>query len=168
MTTWPKNNHGSDFSFTWSEYTLPQILAKQAERLGSSRKAIRKKFLGIWETATWEDYLAYTKKTALGLMALGLKRGERVGIITGNEPEWLFSELASQSLGAPSVNMFTTSVASEISGALRQIEASYVIVQDQEQVDKLVEFRQQLTFIRKIIYIDPTGMRSYLDDPWLI
>jgi len=155
-------------TFSVSEHTLPQILAKQAERLGSSRKAIRKKTLGIWEALTWTDYLAYTKKTALGLMRLGLTRGDRVGIITGNEPEWLFSELGAQALGASTVNMFTTSVANEISTVLQQIEAPFVIVQDQEQVDKLLECRQQLPFVRKIIYIDPTGMRTYVDDPWLM
>lgn len=155
-------------TFSVSEHTLPQVLLKQAERIGTSRKAIRKKTLGIWEALTWQDYADYTKKTALGLMLLGLKRGECVGIITGNEPEWLFSELGSQALGACTVNMFTTSVASEISTVLQQIEASFVIAQDQEQVDKLLEARDQLSFIRKVIYIDPTGMRTYADDPWLM
>ncbi|MGC8907965.1 MAG: AMP-dependent synthetase/ligase [Desulfomonilaceae bacterium] len=154
--------------FSLTEHTLPQILAKQAERLGSSRKAIRKKTLGVWEALTWQDYLDYTRKTALGLMTLGVKRGDHVGIITGNDPEWLFAELGAQALGASTVNLFTTSVANEIAAVLEQIEASCVIAQDQEQVDKLLEHREQLSFIRKVIYIDPTGMRTYVDDPWLI
>jgi long-chain acyl-CoA synthetase len=168
MRVWPQNNHGADFSSSLSGYTLPQILAKQAERLGSSRKAIRKKSLGIWEALTWKDYLDYTRRTAIGLLSLGLKRGERVGIISGNEPEWLFSELGSQALGALTVNLFTTSVASEIADTLQRIEASYVIAQDQEQVDKLLEYRQELPSIRKVIYMDPTGMRTYAGHPWLI
>jgi long-chain acyl-CoA synthetase len=168
MRVWPQNNPGADFRSSLSEYTLPQILAKQAERLGSSRKAIRKKSLGIWEALTWQDYLDYTKRTAIGLLSLGLKRGERVGIISGNEPEWLFSELGSQALGALTVNLFPTSVADEIAGTLQRIEASYVIAQDQEQVDKLLEYRRELPSIRKVIYMDPTGMRSYADHPWLI
>ncbi len=154
--------------FSVTEYTLPQILAKQAERLGSSKKAIRKKTLGIWEALSWQDYLNYTKKTAIGLMKLGLKRGDRVAIVTNNEPEWLFSELGSQALGASTVNMFTTSVATEIATVLQQIEASFVIAQDQEQVDKLLEQREKLPFVRKVIYIDPTGMRPYGDDAWLM
>lgn len=168
MKVWPQNNPGADFSSTLSAYTLPQILAKQAERLGSSRKAIRKKSLGIWEALTWKDYLDYTKKTAIGLLSLGLKRGERVGIITGNEPEWLFSELGSQALGASTVNLFTTAAATEIAGTLQRIEASYVIAQDQEQVDKLLECRRELPSVRKVVYMDPTGMRTYADHPWLI
>ncbi len=149
-------------------YTLPQILAKQSERLGTSRMALRKKYGGIWEALTWADYLEHTKKTAQGLMLLGLKRGETVAIVTGNEPEWMFSELASHALGAITVNLFTTSVSDELSEALQRIEASYVIAQDQEQVDKLLEKREQLPFLRKVIYVDPTGMRTYAKEPWLI
>lgn len=163
-----KDDRDSDLGSRLTGYTLPQILTRQAERLGSSRKAIRKKSLGIWETVTWADYLDYTKKTALGLMSLGLKRGERVAIITGNEPEWLFSELAAHAVGAVTVNLFTTAVTSEMSELLRRIEASYVIAQDQEQVDKLLEARDKLPFLRKVIYVDATGMRSYGDDPWLM
>ncbi|MFH1114713.1 MAG: AMP-binding protein [Pseudomonadota bacterium] len=168
MRVSPQNSHGADFSSSLSELTLPQILAKQAERLGASRKAIRKKSLGIWEALTWKDYLDYTRRTAIGLLSLGLKRGERVGIISGNEPEWLFSELASQALGAVTVNLFTTSAPDEIAGTLQRIEASYVIAQDQEQVDKLLEYRGELPSVRKVIYMDPTGMRTYADHPWLI
>ena len=168
MRVSPQTNHTSNLSSWISEYTLPQILAKQAERLGSSKKAIRKKSLGIWESLTWDDYLHYSRKIALGLMSLGLKREERVGIIIGNQPEWLFSELASQALGAVTINLFTTSVAKEIAGTLQRVEASYVIAEDQEQVDKLLECYEQLPSIRKIIYVDPTGMRTYEDDCRLI
>jgi long-chain acyl-CoA synthetase len=168
MTAPGSHSGHSGFAQSFSGHTLPQILAKQAERLGSSRKAIRKKSLGIWEALTWLDYLDYTRRTALGLMLLGLKRGERVGIITDNEPEWLFSELAAQACGAVTVNLFTTAVADEIQRVLQRVEASYVIAQNQEQVDKLLEAREQLTFLRNVIYVDPTGMRTYVGDPWLI
>ncbi len=163
-------SHEGDTSFaqSLSRYTLPQVLAKQAERLGLSEKAIRKKSLGIWEALTWVDYLDYTRKTALGLMSLGLKRNEVVGIITGNEPEWLFSELAAQALGAVTINLFPTAAAEEIQGVLERVQASYVVAQDQEQADKLLEVRDQLPFIRKVIYVDPTGMRTYGNEPWLI
>ena len=75
------------------QYTFPQILSRQAERLGSDRTAIREKAYGIWQTYNWRDYLRYTKLVALGLISLGLKRGENVGLILDNHPEWLFSEL---------------------------------------------------------------------------
>jgi long-chain acyl-CoA synthetase len=144
------------------------MLAKQARELGSQRTAIREKNFGIWQTYNWNDYLQYTKKVALGLASLGLKRGENIGIITNNHPEWLFTELGAQALGAITLNLFTTAVAKELAFGLNRVQAAYIIAEDQEQVDKLLEVREELPFVRKVIYIDPTGMRTYTDNPWLM
>ena len=147
--------------------TLPQILLEKA-RISGARTAIREKAYGIWQTYTWQDYLAFTKKVGLGLSALGLRRGDNVGIIMDNHPEWLFSQLGGQALGAVMLNLFTSAVSSEIAGTLNRINAAYVIAQDQEQVDKLLEMRSSLSHVRKIIYVDRTGMDSYRSDEWLI
>jgi long-chain acyl-CoA synthetase len=144
------------------------MLAKQARELGSQRTAIREKNFGIWQTYNWNDYLQYTKKVALGLASLGLKRGENIGIITNNHPEWLFTELGAQALGAITLNLFTTAVAKELAFGLNRVQAAYIIAEDQEQVDKLLEVKEELSFVRKVIYIDPTGMRTYTDNPWLM
>ena len=85
-----------------------------------------------------------------------------------NHPEWLFSELGSQLLGAVTLNLFTSSISDELCLALNRIQAACVFVQDQEQVDKLLDSRNRLPHIRHVIYIDPTGMRTYQKDPWLI
>jgi long-chain acyl-CoA synthetase len=151
-----------------SKYTLPQILAKNARDLGTEKAAIREKSFGIWNAYTWDDYLQYTKKAALGLATLGLKRGEIIGIITNNHPEWLFSELAAQALGAISLNLFSSSIAKELSFGLARVNTAYVIAEDQEQVDKLLEVKDELSFVRKVIYIDQTGMRTYAENDWLI
>ena len=148
--------------------TLPQLLVAQAERFGASGAAIREKAYGIWQAYTWEDYLRHVKHTALGLAALGCGRGEHVGIITNNHPEWLFSELGAQALGALTLNLFTSAIAEELSVSLNRIQAAYVFVQDQEQTDKLIAGRAKLGHVRRVIYIDPTGMGSYGDDPWII
>jgi long-chain acyl-CoA synthetase len=150
------------------EYTFPQILSRQAERLGPERIAIREKAYGIWLTYSWQDYLRYTKLTGLGLVALGLKRGENVGLILDNHPEWLFSELGAQAFGGVTTTLFTSSVAKELVHGLNRIQAAYVIVQDQEQVDKLLEAQDELSHVRRLVYIDPTGMRTYEGNPWLI
>lgn len=150
------------------EYTLPQILFYQAKNFGSKKIAIREKMYGIWLSYTWEDYIRYTKHVALGLMSLGLKRGESIGIITDNHPEWLFTEMGAQAIGAITVNLFTSSIAKEICSILNRIQAVFVVAQDQEQVDKLLEVREDLPNVRKVIYIDQTGMRTYVENPWLI
>ncbi|HBH86966.1 MAG TPA: long-chain fatty acid--CoA ligase [Syntrophaceae bacterium] len=151
-----------------TQYTLPQILMKQAERYGNEEIAIREKAYGIWQRYSWRDYYRYVKQVGLGLHAVGLRRGENIGIITNNVSEWLFSEIGCQSIGGISLNLFTSSVAQELYHSLSRIKASYVIAQDQEQVDKLLEIREKLSHIRLVIYIDPTGMRTYRDNPWLL
>ncbi len=151
-----------------SQFTLPQILFKQANELGTKKIAIREKMYGIWQAYNWHDYFQYTKHVALGFFALGLKRGENIGIITDNHPEWLFSELGAQAMGAITVNLFTSSIAKELTTMLNRIQAAYVVAQDQEQVDKLLEMKEQLSHVRKIIYVDQTGMRTYVDNPWLM
>jgi len=150
------------------QFTFPQILSRQAEQLGSDNIAIREKAYGIWQTYDWKEYLRYTRLVALGLISLGLKRGENIGLILDNHPEWLFSELGAQSLGCVTMNLFSSAVAKELLFGLNRIQATYVFAQDQEQVDKVLSCRDQLSHVRRLIYIDPTGMRSYKDDAWLI
>ncbi|MFC1883197.1 AMP-binding protein [Thermodesulfobacteriota bacterium] len=150
------------------EYTFPQVLAMQAERFGAGGTAIREKAYGIWQAYTWQDYLEYSRNVALGLISLGIKRGEKVGLILDNHPEWLFSEIGAQALGAIAVPLFSSAIAKELVYGLNRVEASYVFAQDQEQVDKLLEKKDELSHVRRIIYVDPTGMRNYVNDPWLI
>lgn len=161
-------NQKSQQPLTSGDLTLPQTLIKQAQLLGSKHIAIRQKAFGIWKTFTWEDYLEYTKAVALGLKSLGLERGSNVALILDNDPEWLFNELAVQSLGAVTINLFTSAVSKEILFGINRIQAKYVIAQDQEQVDKLLENRNEIPGVKKVVYIDPTGMRNYRDNNWLI
>ena len=152
----------------YSQHTLPQILAKQAERIGSHGIAIREKAYGIWQTYDWAEYFDFARRTGLGLKSLGIGRGENIGIITDNHPEWLFTELGGQAIGAVTLNLFTSAIADELAHTLNRIRASFVVAQDQEQVDKLLEVKHKLVSVQKVIYIDTTGMRSYQQDPWLI
>ncbi len=161
-------NKKSQQPLTSGDLTLPQTLIKQAQLLGSKHIAIRQKAFGIWKTFTWEDYLEHTKAVALGLKSLGLERGSNVALILDNDPEWLFSELAVQSLGAVTINLFTSAVSKEILFGINRIQAKYVIAQDQEQVDKLLENRNEIPGVKKVVYIDPTGMRNYRNNNWLI
>ncbi|MCK9232034.1 MAG: AMP-binding protein [Syntrophales bacterium] len=148
--------------------TLPKMLARQASTLDASRIAIREKAYGIWQTLTWPEYESYVRRCALGLISLGQRPGEINGLIIDNGPEWLFGELGTHAAGGISLCLFTAAVAEELAGALKRVSARFVIVQDQEQVDKLLEVRERLPEIRHVIYVDPTGMRPYREDPWLI
>jgi len=151
-----------------SSNTLPQILAGNSSKYSDGKTAIRDKAYGIWQKYSWVDYYRYMEKTAAGFAALKLKRGENICLIVDNHPEWLFSAIAAHTLGATTLNLFTSSVAEELSTSIKRINSPIVVVQDQEQVDKLLEVKDNLPFIRKVVYIDPTGMTSYESDPWLI
>ncbi|MEN6447711.1 MAG: AMP-binding protein [Syntrophaceae bacterium] len=148
--------------------TLPMVLARQARFLGAGRTAIREKAYGVWKTYSWEDYLRYVKRTGLGLKALGMMRHDNVGIVMNNHPEWLFTELGAQAFGAVTLNLFTSAVAGELASALNRIQATFVVAQDQEQVDKLLELRSRLPHLKRIVYVDPTGMRTYTGNPLLV
>jgi len=161
-------NHQEAASGEIYSLTLPQMLFRQAERFGKNQTAIREKTYGIWNRFSWSDYLDYSRQTALGLLAVGLERGDHVALVVDNHPEWLFSELGAQAVGGVTLNLFTSAVAKEIIFGINRIKARYVIVQDQEQVDKLLENRSELPTVEHVIYIDPTGMNSYQDNPWLI
>lgn len=148
--------------------TLPQLLAQNAQAFGDSKTAIREKAYGIWQTYTWKDYFNYVKKTAAGFAALNMKRGDNMCMIVNNSPEWLFSELGAHALGATTLNLFTSSIAFELAFSIERIHSPVVVVQDQEQVDKLLEVKDKLTHVQKVVYIDPTGMTAYEKDDWLI
>jgi long-chain acyl-CoA synthetase len=149
------------------QVTLPQLLASNAAHYGDTKTAIREKAYGIWQKYTWNDYFSYVRKTAAGFAALDMKRGDNLCLIVNNSPEWLFTELAAHALGATSLNLFTSSIADELAFSIGRIHSPIVVVQDQEQVDKLIEVKDKLPQVRNVIYIDPTGMTSYEDDPWL-
>jgi len=150
--------------------TLPQILKLQAEKHGALSAAIREKAYGIWQVYTWSDYLNFTRQVGLGLAALGCRSGDFVGLITDNHPEWLFSELGAQAAGGVTLNLFTSAVAEELAASLNRIRAAFVFVQNQEQTDKMLAMREKLSHVRKVVYIDPTGMASasYRENEWLL
>jgi len=149
-------------------YTVPQFLCEQAEKLDATCVAIREKAYGIWETWNWQDYRRYMELAGLGLHTLGFKRGQTTALILDNHAEWLFSQLAVQAMGGVPVNLFTSATSEELVTVLGRLRSPYVFVQDQEQADKILDGRAKIPFLKKIIYIDPTGMNGYQSNPLLI
>jgi long-chain acyl-CoA synthetase len=157
-----------DQSNKYLDFTIPQLLAFKAAEFAEKQAAIREKAYGIWETFSWNNYLDYVKSVGLGLISVGLHRGEVVGIIMDNHAEWLFAEVGIQAVGGISLNLFTSALAGEICEALNKVEAAAVFVENQEQADKVLAFRDKLKHVKKVIYVDPTLMHTYNADPWFI
>jgi long-chain acyl-CoA synthetase len=140
--------------------TLPKLLVERA-RQTPDRVALREKDLGIWQQVTWAGYLDRVKNFSVGLRSLGLDRGDKVAIIGDNRPEWFMAELAAQSAGAASVGLFQDAVSREVQYIIDHADARFVVVEDQEQVDKLLEVKAQLPRVESIIHFDPKGLRHY-------
>ena len=148
--------------------TLPKLLWARASGPDRHRPALRHKEYGIWHEVSWEQYRQHVRWTAQGLLALGVKPGETVAVIADNIPEWYYMELAAQAIGAVVAGIYQSSVAREVAYGVQATDAVVVLAEDQEQVDKLLEVRDQIPAVRKVIFQDPKGMRRYRHDPWLM
>ena len=129
--------------------------------------AMRHKRLGIWKEFTWEEYLNKVVSVSLGFYELGVREGDKVAIHSENRPEWVFADLAAQALGSVSVGIYPTSPASEVEYLLSHSEASVLVVEDEEQLDKALEAWDRLEKLQKIVVIDPRGVKE-LNDPRII
>jgi long-chain acyl-CoA synthetase len=146
--------------------TLPELIQ------GNSRKwpdipAMCMKNFGIWQRYTWSEYYSKVKFFSLGMISLGLAKGDVVAIIGDNEPEWFWGEFGVQAAGGVATGIFVDSVLSEVEHIASHSGARFALVNDQEQADKFLELRDKLPGIERIIYWDPKGLKNY-DEPLLL
>ena len=140
--------------------TLPQHLVERA-RTDPGRVAQRHKYRGIWREFSFDDVLTNVREFALGLHAMGLRRGETLAVIGENEPEHFWSEFAAQALGAKVVSLYPDLTVDEVQYLVNDSESVYLVAQDQEQVDKAFVVMAGAPGLRAVIYWDDTGMWSY-------
>lgn len=146
--------------------TYPKLLAYNAKHW-PDEVAMREKEFGIWIEYTWRDYQNAVERFALGLTSLEVGRGDVVGIIGTNRPEWVHAEVATHVVGGMSLGMFEDSLSEEVAYLLNYAGVKVVMCEDEEQVDKIIEIIDQCPSVQHIIFHDPRGMRKY-DDPRLI
>jgi long-chain acyl-CoA synthetase len=146
--------------------TYPKLLRLNAKEHGGEI-ALREKDLGLWRLFTWSDYQARVRDFALGLVELGLGRGDVVGIIGDNRPDWVAAEIATHAIGAMSLGLYRDVLDDEAAYLLIYGGAKLVFAEDEEQVDKLLNLADRLPRLKHIVYSDPRGMRKY-DDPRLM
>ena len=156
------NQAKSDKGDTW-----PKVLKHNFEKYGDTHRAMRHKHFGIWQPYTWKDYYLQTKFLALGLLSLGFEHGDKLLIVGDNTPEWYYAELAAQADHGVSVGTYSELTPSETKTIAENSEARFAIVQDQEQVDKLLQIKHDLPSLKKVIYWSYKGLAHY-DDPVLI
>ncbi len=140
--------------------TFARLLMEHADRRPDA-PALREKEYGIWQTLTWRQLAELVRALAGGLAAAGLQRGQHVVVIGENRPRLYATLLAAQALGAIPVPLYQDAVAAEFVFPLVNAEVAFAVVEDQEQVDKLLEARAQCPLLRHIWYDDPRGLRHY-------
>jgi long-chain acyl-CoA synthetase len=127
----------------------------------ATRAAIRHKDLGIWQAWTWRDVRDGVVAFSIGLAELGLGRGDRFAVIGRNKPRLYWAMCAGQALGAVPVPLYADSVADEMAFVLAHAEVKLAVVEDQEQVDKILSIKDKLTALTHIVYDEPRGLRDY-------
>jgi long-chain acyl-CoA synthetase len=139
-------------------------LIEKANRYGSNKIALREKDLGIWQSFTWQDYLERVKYFSLGMISLGFEPGDKISVIGDNKPEWIIAELAAQAAGGLGTGIYQDSILKEVAYIINHSETKFVIAEDQEQVDKILDMQEELPGVKKVIYYDPKGMSKYDSD----
>jgi len=147
--------------------TIPKLFKATCDKYGERKIAIRHKKFGIWQPYTWKYFWEQSKYFSLGLMSLGYEKGDRLTIVGDNEPEWYYAMFAAICRGGIPTGAYQDSLAEEIKFVINQSGSMFIVVEDQEQVDKMLDIREQIPQVKRIIFWDTKGLRFY-DDPLLI
>ena len=140
--------------------TFPKLLLHHAATRGN-HSAVRHKYQGIWQAWTWSEVLEEVQTFAAGLVALGVQPGERVAVIGYNRPRLYWSLVAAHWIGAVAVPLYADAIADEMAYVLDHAGIVVAVVQDQEQVDKILSLAARLPVLRHIIYDEERGLGGY-------
>ncbi len=140
--------------------TFPKVLLKQSREL-ENHPAMREKEYGIWQTWTWSEYHREVERFAAGLKELGFRRGDKLFVVGQNRPRLYFAISAAQCLGGIPVPTYYDSVVEEMSFVISHAEVRFVVAEDQEQVDKIIDIRESCPDIECVIYDNTRGLENY-------
>jgi len=154
---------GSPIEMT-KDLTIPKLFISQCKRYGNTKVAMREKEFGIWRPYTWQDYYDNVKFLCLGMVAMGLKKGDKVAMIGDNRPEGLWTEMAALCAGGIGVWLFQDCMMDEVKYIIDHSDAKFFAGETQEEVDKALAIKGDCPKLEKIIWDDPKGMRNYQED----
>jgi long-chain acyl-CoA synthetase len=147
------------------DLTIPKVFVQAVGRY-DGKVAMREKEFGIWRPLTWVEYLDRVKAIALGLVDMGLQRGDKVALIGDNRPEGLWAEMATLCAGGVAVWLYQESLIDEVQFIVDHSDAKFIIGEGQEEVDKALAIKDKCPRLQQVIWDDPKGLRRY-DDPIL-
>ena len=144
--------------------TMPALFSKRVAELGAGKVALREKDLGIWNEYTWADYGEQARLAGLGLLALGLTRGDVCSVAAEAVKEWLFVDLGIICVGGVTSGVYPTDSSTQVEYLINDSGTRFYFAEDEEQLDKVLAVRERTPTLEKIIIFDMEGLRS-LDDP---
>lgn len=143
--------------------TVSALWARRCREKGAAT-AHREKTLGIWQSYSWDDYWREAKWIGLGLLELGLRRGEPVQILSEDRREWLYADQGIAAVGGIPSGVYTTDSAAQLAYLVNDSGARFLLVENDEQLDKFLEARAQMPGLRKVIVFDRDGLRGFADE----
>jgi long-chain acyl-CoA synthetase len=155
--------NGSGIEIT-KELTIPKLFIRQCKKYGDTKVAMREKEFGIWRPFSWKDYYDNVKYLCLGMVSLGLEKGDKVSMIGDNRPEGLWAEMAALCAGAIGVWLFQDCMMDEVKYIIDHSDSKFFVGETQEEVDKALAIKQDCPKLKWILWDDPKGMRNYHQD----
>ncbi len=146
------------------DLTIPKLFVRQCRHYGRNKVAMREKEFGIWRPFTWQDYYDNVKTLCLGMVSLGLKRGDKVAMIGDNRPEGLWAEMAALCAGGIGVWLFQDCMMDEVRYIIDHSDAKFFVGETQEEVDKALAIKDDCPKLEYVLWDDPKGMRNYSQD----
>jgi len=148
--------------------TIPKVFLQQYKNCGDvNKEVIHQKDRGIWQSYTWKEQYEIVKYFSLGLVELGIEWGDKVSIVGDSDRHWYWSRWGIMAAGGIAVGMYADSIPSELKYIAAHSDSKFVIADDQEQIDKILQIKDELPLLDKIIYWDPKGLGNY-DEPVLV
>jgi len=143
--------------------TIPSLFWDSVS-IKSNKIAMREKHLGIWQATTWEEYGTAARSVGLALHSLGLKKGEVVSIASEGIPEWLFTDMGTIAAGGISSGVYTTDSSTQVKYLVNDSKTKFYFAENEEQLDKILEVRDECPSLEKIIVYDMEGLHEFKDD----
>lgn len=142
--------------------TIPRLFAHRCRQKGAA-VAHREKHLGIWREHSWADYFERARWIGMGLIDLGLTRGDVVAILAEDCKEWLYVDLGTVCAGGITNGIYTTDSAQQLAYLVNDSAAKFLFVENDEQLDKFLEVRDRMPTLEKVIVFDRDGLRDFAD-----
>src|SRR5690349_20944919 len=142
--------------------TIPKLFWHQV-KARDGRTAFREKDLGIWRATSWRQYGERARSVGMGLVKLGLRRGDVVSILAETVPDWLYADMGTMGAGGVSNGIYPTDSAKQVDYILNDSRSRFLFLEDEEQLDKWLEVRDRCPSMVKVIVFDMEGLADFQD-----